>query len=570
MIIEFLEVSGKNFMSVGNTPIKLKLDTQKNILIKGTNGSGKSTSMNMITFALFGRSYSKATKTSLVNSVNNKACEVELSFRIDTDTYKVIRGQKPNKFEIYKNDVLIEQSSASKDYQQILEDIIKLDFKTYCQCIMLGSMSYVPFLELTTADRRAFVENLLDIDAFTKMSKTLKLMVQENQNKIIEATSNVNSTKKSIDVISSVIENLESNNLDKIEELNTEIKSSIETYKLNEADYNELVELNSKLIVDDQEVLKLKNNIKTLDTAISTKNSDNTRLKSKIQFFEKTPECSQCGQVVDEKHKEKHIKEYEDEITNNLDLISKAENKKQQFQDQLDEFDKISTQKTKVQQDINTLKVKLEYLKKEVTNKNLEKKKLESSDSNNILVEQKSKLVEEEKTLELQQNILDSLLLLKSKYDKIAVSLKDSGAKAEIIKNYVPVITALVNKYLEKLNLYVKFNLDGEFNETLKSRHTDEFQYHSFSMGERTRINFAMLFAWWEITKIRKGINFNIVCADEVLENLDDEGMAEILSVITEIPNLGSLVVTHKSSVDILFDDIITAQKVKGFTRLIH
>lgn len=568
MYIKFNKLSAQNFMSIGNTPIELDLSKNEKVLISGKNGNGKSSILSAITYALFGRAYSKANKSSLINSINNKACLVALEFYVDDILYKVERGMKPNVFKIYKNNILIDQSSASKDYQLILEEIIKIDFKTYTQSIMMGSMSYVPFLQLSAPDRRAFIENLLDIDVFTKMNKVLKLKAQKNQNEINDVKSNLLATNKSIDIINSVLENLQSDTTTKLEKLNEEIKDKIKEYRDTETKIDELNSSLELLVVDDNKVEETRTAISKFSSLILSKESDATRLRKNIKFFDTTPTCMQCGQDVDPEHKDKHLKEYNTELDTIGSFIIKAKRNKDSLESQLQEYNKILTKKRLITTELSTLTTKQSYIKQDLSKKAIEKKSLESTNSNELIVDNTNKLQKEKLIQKELEEKYNELLKIKSAYDKIALALKDSGAKADIIKNYIPKIVTLVNKYLEKLNLYVKFNLDEEFNETLKSRHTDEFQYESFSMGERTRINFAMLFTWWEITKIRKGIHFNILCADEVLENLDEEGVTEILSVTDTIQNLGVYVVSHKSGLEVLFDKVLQVTKVKGFTRL--
>lgn len=568
MFIKFKKVTAQNFLSIGNTPLEWTIDGMNKTLIKGINGSGKSSIMSSLTFGLFGKAYSKANKSSMVNSINGKGCVVQVYFSIGDIEYRVVRGMKPNIFEIYQNDVLIDQSTQTKDYQLILEDIIKMDFKTFTQCVMLGSMSYVPFLQLPAAERRAFIENLLDIESFTRMNKRLKNLIQENKNKIYAVNTDLNSSKNKIQLLESVITNLESDNSGKLKIITEELKVVYENYKKEEEAIKVLEESISKLIVDESKIQEIRNKISKCDSAISTKESEASRLRNQIKFFDTNPSCPQCGQSVDESHREKHLKEYNDELTKIGEFLIKTKQVKSQFEVELQHLNELYKNKTGQESQLKTLQQKLSWLKSDMTKKYAQKKELESSNSSSLVSEKKTEVEAEKQVLESIQENYNKLLHQQNVYDKIALSLKDSGAKADIIRNYVPTITALVNKYLEKLNLYVKFYLDEEFNETLKSRHRDEYQYESFSMGERFRINTAMLFTWLEIIKLRKGISTNLLAIDEILEVVDNDGFQDLLNIAVETQNMNCFVISHKENLEMLFDNIITVNKVKGFTQI--
>ena len=569
MFIKFNELTVKNFMSAGNTPFTVNLNKVNKTLIKGGNGNGKTLILNALTYALFGRAYAKINLPSLINSINAKDCVVELSFSIEKDNYKIVRGQKPKIFQIFKNNELIKQDSLNKDYQLYLEDyIIKMKYNTYCQLVALGSSSYVPFLQLKAQERRDFVEFMLDMVLFTGMNKKLKELISENKNQLFESNLLIENGKKTIYAINDVIAWAKNDNNDKIEKLSNKIKEQVEEYKKIAKDVEEMKESASRIIVDDEVIAKARLNISKCEKLITQKETEAEGIRRRIAYLEKNQVCTSCNQVVDDAHKEKHLKEYNDELRGIGEILLKIKVKLDEFNNELDIFTREAREKTKINQKIYELETKLNNLKLYIKADNSEKQRLSQESDSTLITEKVAQLQLEEENLNKNVENYTKALTMKRVFDIMQSDLKDNGAKAEIIKTYIPIINSLVNKYLQKMNLFVKFELDENFNETLKSRLRDEFTYESFSMGERMRISLALLFAWRELTKIRTGVSSNLLFFDEILEILDEDGFNVLLGLISDEPKTNCFVISHKNGLDILFDDIMTVQKVKGFTQI--
>lgn len=569
MFIQFKELTIKNFMSAGNTAFSVDLTKANKTLIRGANGNGKTLILNALTYALFGRAYAKIKLDSLVNSINGKDCVVALTFEIGSDKYKIVRGQKPKIFQIFKNDELIKQDSLNKDYQLYLEDyIIKMTYNTYCQLMALGSSSYVPFLQLKAQERRTFVEFMLDIELFTGMNKQLKDLISSNKNEIFELGLKIDSYKNSISLINDFIKWAKNDNHEKFMQISDRIKIQIEDYKSIASEIESLKELAAKILVDDETISKCRLNISKCDKLLTQKETEAEAIRKRISYLQKNQVCTVCNQNVDEAHKEKHLKEYNTELSAIGEIILKVKVKAEEFNKELEIFNRELKEKQRLNQKVYELETRQNSLKSSIKQANVEREKLEQNADTTLIADKTLQLNEEEKILADCTESYTKALTLKRVFDIIQSDLKDSGAKAEIIKTYIPIINSLVNKYLQKMNLFVKFELDENFNETLKSRLRDEFTYESFSMGERMRISLALLFAWRELTKIRTGVSSNLLFFDEILEILDEDGFNVLLGLVADEQKTNCFVISHKQGLDVLFDDVITVQKVKGFTQI--
>lgn len=569
MFIQFKELTIKNFMSAGNTPFSVDLTKSNKTLIRGANGNGKTLILNALTYALFGRAYAKIKLDSLVNSINAKDCVVTLLFEIGSDKYKIVRGQKPKIFQIFKNDELIKQDSLNKDYQLYLEDyIIKMTYNTYCQLMALGSSSYVPFLQLKAPERRAFVEFMLDIELFTGMNKQLKDMITQNKNEIFETGLKVDSYKKSISTINDIINWVKNDNNEKFGQIYDKMQTQIEDYKTVTTEIESIKELASKILVDDDVVAKCRLNISKCDKLLTQKETEAEAIRKRIAYLQKNQVCTVCNQTVDEGHKEKHLTEYNTELSTIGEIILKVKVKAEDFNKELEIFNRELKEKQRLNQKIYELETRQNSLKANIKQLKAEHEKLSQNIDSTLITDKTKQLKDEEGLLVESVEKYEKALTLKRVFDIIQTDLKDSGAKAEIIKTYIPIINTLVNKYLQKMNLFVKFQLDENFNETLKSRQRDEFTYESFSMGERMRISLALLFAWRELTKIRTGVSSNLLFFDEILEILDEDGFNVLLGLVADEQKTNCFVISHKQGLDVLFDDVITVQKVKGFTQI--
>ena len=569
MFIQFNKITVKNFMSTGNTPVIVQLDKSNKTLIRGFNGNGKSVLLHALTYALFGRAYAKITLPSLVNSVNMKDCVVQLEFTIGSTSYKIIRGMKPKKFEIYKDDVLIEQDSLNKDYQAYLEEfIIKMNFDTYCQLMALGSMSYVPFLQLKATDRRAFVEFMLSIEIFTGMNKQLKDQITKNKNELFTLEVGIDSSKTVINNLEDVIKWANADTSNRINEIKSNIATLVTDYRKQEDVVNALQRNLDLLIFDDTIINNTKVSIDKCNKIVATKEAELGMLRKKITFLKDNAVCNVCGQDVDDEHRDTHMTEYNAEMTNTGEVLLKVKNKLQEFTDEYESLNKKSREKHQLTSKLQLETHRLSTIKQDVLKLKAEQSKLEENSQNDLVAEKQDALQKENVLLQNKLADNNKALTTKRVLDIMASDLKDNGAKADIIKTYIPIINSLVNKYLQQMNLFVKFELDENFNETLKSRHRDEFTIESFSMGERMRVSVALLFAWRELTKIRTGISSNLLFVDEIMEIGDVMLFESFLQVISEDNKLNCFMISHKTGIEMYFDDILQVQKVKGFTQV--
>lgn len=567
MFIDILKVRAKNFLSVGDNFLELDFKEFKKSLIIGKNGSGKSIWLDCIIFALYGKAYRNINKSALPNSINSKNCTTEIEFSINNKHYKIVRGIKPEVFKIYIDDVLLEQDAATKDYQAYLESVIlKMDYKTACQMVIIGSMGYVPFLQLKSAERRQFIETILDLQLFTNMNKNLKLIQSEEKSKFTTSQNNLNIYKNKIETYGNIIKDLELNKDKKKDEIEVQLKAKLVEYKSYTATIDAIKsKFDAITYVDNSS--ELQSIVSEATSKIYNADSSNTKLKSRIKFFDTTPQCLSCEQAIDPSHKQKHIDEAESEVTNNDLIVSSNKIRKQEATDKLEVLNKLIRDKQMLGQQLKSNQDNAEWIKKDVVRLGKEKQALDTSDDSSLQTS-KDELEKNKKLYKDEDKIAKEIQSNMQVYDSMLASLKDTGAKAQIIKKYIPIINATVNSYLDKFNLYVKFELDEQFNETLKSRYCDNYTYESFSQGERARIDMSMLFAWREITKVRVGIDTNLLIIDELMEIGDVELFKELLSIIDTKPNLNLFVISHKNDVVELFDNVIQMKKVKGFSKI--
>jgi DNA repair exonuclease SbcCD ATPase subunit len=567
-MIVFKKIRWKNFLSTGNLFTEIELNKSATTLIVGENGAGKSTLLDALSFALFNKPFRKINKPLLLNSITKKDLVVEIEFSIGPNNYKIIRGIKPNVFEVYQNGSLLNQSADSKDYQEILEkQILKINFKSFCQVVVLGSASFVPFMSLPTGQRREIIEDLLDLQIFTSMNTILKQRITTNAEDLIKQEANKTIVEEKIKLVRSHLIEVQNNNDKIIAEKNDRIlQTNLQVNSLND----EYWSLNSKRkdleekTVDEKE---LSSSMKKL-TALKHKfEAHLSSQKDQIKFFTDHDNCPTCKQTIDESFKcdmvetnQQKVKELEE----NLDLVAK---------NYMETNDKI-TELMNIQSEINTLKMEEHKLTTKITSLIEYRTQLEN-EINSIqknVTEDKSEqlniLVDE---LKEADTLLNELHDLKQTYQAVSVLLKDGGIKAKIIKQYIPIINKLINKYLSSMDFFVQFELNEEFNETIKSRFRDEFSYASFSEGEKMRINLAILFTWRAVAKLRNSISTNILIMDEVMDSsLDSNGTEEFMKVLTQLAvDTNTFIISHKT--DQLYDkftSVIKFEKHKNFSKV--
>lgn len=567
-MIVFKKIRWKNFLSTGNIFTEIELNKSATTLIVGENGAGKSTLLDALSFALFNKPFRKINKPLLLNSITKKDLVVEIEFSIGSNNYKIIRGIKPNIFEVYQNGTLLNQSADSKDYQDILEkQILKINFKSFCQVVVLGSASFVPFMSLPAGQRREIIEDLLDLQIFTSMNTILKQRIAINAEDLIKQEANKTIIEEKIKLVKKHLIELQNNNEKIISEKNERIEqTNIQIEDLNTIYWdmeNKRKDLEEKM-VDEKE---LASSMKKL-TALKHKfEAHLSSQKEQIKFFTDHDNCPTCKQEIDENFKCDMVQNNQErvkELEENLDLVAK---------NYVETNDKIN-HLMNVQAELNSTKMELHKLTTKISSLIEYRTQLEN-EINSIqktVTEDNSdrlnKLIDELKEAE---DVLTELHDLKQTYQAVSVLLKDGGIKAKIIKQYIPIINKLINKYLSSMDFFVQFELNEEFNETIKSRFRDEFSYASFSEGEKMRINLAILFTWRAVAKLRNSISTNILIMDEVMDSsLDSNGTEEFMKVLTQLTtDTNTFIISHKT--DQLYDkftSVIKFEKHKNFSKV--
>ena len=567
-MIIFENIKWKNFLSTGNVYTKINLSKNKNTLIIGENGAGKSTILDALTFALYNKPFRKINKGQLVNSINNKGAVVELEFSLYKNKYKIVRGIKPNIFEVYKNGDLINQNADSKDYQEYLEKhILKIGYKSFCQVVVLGSATFLPFMQLPAAQRREIVETLLDLQIFTIMNSVLKDKVQKNKEDFIRAEEQKRNIEEKIIIIKKYIEKREQENKESVEEKEKEIEkideiiiSKKKELEKVEKEYHEL----SQDISNDKKITNENTNLLLLREKI---NSKIDMVSEEIKFLETNDDCPTCKQRIEESFKLESIDDKNDKLKEYKDglflLKEKIYNNEKEMQSLNESKEKLSKVKDRFR-DISFDLSSTERMKKSIEAEIKSIKKKESTISNEEIKDSEEELVK-------INDICNELVKKKDLYSASSVLLKDNGIKSRIIKKYIPIINKLINKYLSDLNFFVKFELDEEFNEVIKSRHRDEFSYSSFSEGERMKINLSILFTWRMISQLRNSINTNLLIMDEVFDSsLDSEATEDFMKLLNEFGDKTNVfIISHKTEqLNEKFDNIIRFKKQKNFSKI--
>ena len=573
-MIVFESIRWKNFLSYGNYWTELKLDKSEMTLICGENGAGKTTFLDALTFCLFGKPFRNINIPQLANSINTKDCVVECVFKIGGVRYLIRRGLTPKLFEIHKDDKMIDQDSKSKDYQKMLEEqILKMSYKAFCQVVILGSTNYVPFMRLPAADRRSIVESLLDISVFSSMNTVLKDRVSTNKEDIrtCETTMEILESKK--DTQKKYLDALEEKSRSSLEGIDEEIKK-------NEAVRDSL----SSVVVKGGNILsnlsknrelkrKKEQTITDLKKIRSSLDGKLNAIDMELSMLMTTDEvpCPSCGQPLTDEHRNKEINnkktKREEMRTAVLDVEARIANEEKFIGD--NKLTNIEQDYDKFQSVLNEHRQKLAVAEKMIERLRSDAEKIRKSQQN---------LQSEQDTLDELENKCDDA---KKHYDekqeeqKLLSSaqgiLKDSGIKTRVIKHYLPIMNKLINHYLACMDFFVQFNLDESFNETIKSRHRDEFTYASFSEGEKMRIDLSLLLAWREIARLKNSTNCNILVLDEVFDSsLDSAGMDEFMKLIRTLgKRCNVFVISHKTDQLIdKFHDVLTFSKKNNFSRI--
>lgn len=543
----FKTVSWKNFLSTGNVPNELVLDSNASTLVVGKNGEGKSTMLDALTFALFGKPFRDINKNQLINSINKKNCLVEVVFELNSRSYRVVRGIRPNIFEIYCNGDLINQDAALKDYQKVLEQqILRLNYKTFTQVIILGSSSFVPFMQLPQGQRREVIEDILDIRVFSVMNQILKEKILETKDSLTRIDNKISQEKIKIEAQKTIIQTMVSNKQEVITGLEAKVVETEQQIQQSQAAIEvisaEIAELQTKMAKKDT----LTSGIKEAEKVKSKLSNKVEEQEQDLKFFEDNTVCPTCAQEIDGHHAHLHTDNLLNIIRDNSDKLTELDAVLLKLNEQMDNViavaDQISTKNIEVATHNNTVSI----LNKQYSSL---KKEIETSQQNMGDIDaEKTKLKDlAGAALELvvQKNSLSEHRNLQ---ESAAALLKDTGIKTAIIREYLPVMNKMINKYLIAMDFFVHFELDESFNEVIKSRHRDEFTYASFSEGEKMRIDLAILFTWRQIAKMKNSVNTNLLILDEVFDSsLDTSGTDYFLSIMNTFgENSNVFVISHK------------------------
>ena len=566
-MITFHKARAKNFLSIGNYWLDYNLDQDHMTCLRGSNGNGKSIINEILTFGLFKKSYRQINIPQLANSVNKKDCVVELDFSIGSNQWKVKRGINPNIFEIYKNNTLLDQHSSVIEQQKWFEqNVLKINYKTFCSIVIMGSGNYVPFMRLTAAERREVVEELLDIKVFSSMNVIVKERIKGLKDEIKLLLVKKSSLEDKIQMQQNFISQIEKSNQDSIQEKQTKIDSLTTNQQEILKENNQLSQAALFIVDQLKEYSGATDNLKKLGSEKGKILQKMTTIQDNYEFFVNTDVCPTCSQTIDEDLKQQKqnqsksdAKELKQIFIGLRDSIEKEEERENTFMRLSQELNntnsKISQNNIKIAQlnsQIKELNAEIENIISQVKNTNDEHSKLEGF---NVAL----------------RNITESILKAKEDihyYDFTHSLLKDSGVKTSIVKKYVPLLNQQINKYLQMMDLYVNFNLDEEFNETITTPAYESFSYGNFSAGQAQRIDLAIAFALMKIAEIKNSAHVNINFYDEILDNsLDFAGVSDFFKIIrTELTHKNVFIISHREGIEDKFDKIITFEKKGHFS----
>jgi DNA repair exonuclease SbcCD ATPase subunit len=567
-MIFFKTLRWKNLLSTGNIFTEIDLAKSNNTLIVGENGAGKSTILDALSFALFGKPFRKINKPQLLNTITKKELVVEIEFNISSNEYKIVRGVKPNIFEVYQNGILLNQSAEMKDYQEILEkQILKLNMKSFCQVVVLGSATFQPFMQLPGGQRRDIIEDLLDLQIFTTMNSLLKDKIQTNNEELNDVTADQRVVMERIKLVKHHLLEKQTNNekivaekISVIDDTNEKIIALHDQCKSIEEQVADLKES----IQDEPKISKRINQLSQLRHKIEAKRA---LLDRDINFFKQHENCPTCTQGISSEFRENTLLTKNNEVESiDIALVDLVK--------QYDETNARLNEMIEVHANVQTLQMQL--IKLRSNGESLAKYRDQiMKEINQINVSHEAD--EEDKMADLETELnsvavrYNDVMDQKQIYSAAAMLLKDGGIKARIIKQYVPVINKLINKYLSAMDFFVQFELDEEFNETIKSRFRDEFSYASFSEGEKMRINLAILFTWRAVAKLRNSVSTNLLIMDEVFDSsLDSNGTEEFMKILNNLTvDTNTFIISHKT--DQLYDkftNVIKFEKHKNFSKV--
>ena len=568
-MIIFNTVRWKNFLSTGNTFTEIQLDQNPSTLVVGENGAGKSTILDALCFVLFNKPFRQISKNQLLNSINQREAEVEVEFTTQNKKVKIIRGIKPNKFEIYIDDVMVNQNANAKDYQKHLEQqILKFNYRSFTQVVILGSSTFVPFMQLNSKARREVVEDILDIKIFSLMNFVLKTKVKEINTNITDSNYATELTKSKIEIQEKYIEDSK-NNRDTILSEKTNLISTNEeeifANKKKETEIQQSTDTFLEAMKGEDVVTTKRDKLKDIQFSLKDKHNRNTSL---IKFFEENDDCPTCEQHIDEEFKCKSIDEKLLEVRELETGLHKLSDEMDKVNKKVKDFKNLATAIQKNQVEIGKYRSTITQLEKFNATLEAEMKQIKDKEIAEEDVKKLDKLQEKLYSLDSTSKKLKEELFY---YDVARNLLQDTGIKTKIIKQYLPIMNRLINTYLSSMDFFVNFNIDENFNETIKSRFRDDFVYANFSEGEKMRIDLALLFTWRAIAKMKNSTNTNLLILDEIFDSsLDADGTDAFLKILNTFESENVFVISHKQ--DMLFDKFrhtIKFEKTRNFSKVV-
>ena len=567
-MIKFKYVRWKNFLSTGNQPIEIQLDKNPTTLIIGENGAGKSTILDALCFGLFGKPFRMISKNQMVNSINNSSTIVEVEFSIGTVQYKVVRGIRPNKFEIYQNDKMMNLEANVRDYQKILEQqILKLNYGSFTQVVILGCASWAPFMQLKANKRREVVEEILDIKIFSTMNLILKQKIKTIMEDIRDIDHQYELVSSKIGMQETHIKGMKENKDKIIQQKQSVIKENESELLRRKSGEKELQDRNKELLnnmIGEDKVTEKRDKLKDIQFTLKDKHNRETKM---ITFFEENDECPTCEQEISKEFKTKKIQQNQTSVNLLDEGLEKLSTEMSKVNTKLKEYKNIAklvrenevsiAQLNTSIKELEKFNVKLETEIEQYKKDGVEESDIEKLESLKLDIQK----VEEQKTKLREDKV----------YHEAARSmLMDTGIKTKIIKQYLPIMNKLINKYLTSMEFYVNFTLDENFEETIKSRYRDEFTYASFSEGEKMRIDLALLFTWRAVAKMKNSTNTNLLILDEIFDSsLDGTGTDEFLKILNTLSGENVFVISHKQDVLVdKFRSTIKFEKIRNFSHV--
>jgi len=569
-MILFENIRWKNFLSTGNQYIEVNFTDHSTNLIIGTNGAGKSTVLDALTFSLFNKPFRKISKPQLVNSTNEKDARVEVEFSIGPTEWKVVRGIKPNIFEIWRDGNVMDQFSHSNDQQKWLEqNVLKMNYKSFTQIVILGSSTFVPFMQLTANNRREVIEDLLDIKIFSSMNNIIKekIRVVKEEVKVLELKKE--SLNDKVKMQENFIEELENRSKENIDEKNDKIKVlqiEVDTHM----EHNELTDANiSDLVKKQEEVTGATEKLRTLGDLKGKISQKVSTITKEHKFFTDNVTCPTCTQPIEEEFRINKIEDAQNRAKELQAGFKQLEDTLKNEEERERHFTHLSKEITKLTHGISKNNTKISGCQRQI--RDLE------SEIQRITDQLANRNTEHDKLANFKDNLTTTYDELSSRKDTVTYHafaynlLKDGGVKSKIIKKYLPLINQQINRYLQMMDFYINFTLDEEFNETVQSPIHEDFSYASFSEGEKMRIDLALLFTWREVARMKNSVNTNLLIMDEVFDSsLDGSGTYDFLKIIKYvISDANVFVISHKTGMEDTFDKVLQFEKVKGFSRLL-